>query len=177
MVDDINTYVFYWTKRTLLVDREFIMSKAFTETMSSARPEVTAAVTRGVRRHLAELGWESLLEFTPERGRRIDLLAVNASGLFWAVEVKSGLEDLRADQKWEGYREWCDALFFAVASEFPLDALPEAVGVFRADAYGAELLRPAPEFKLSGPRRQALLRRFARQAATRLRRLEDPGPV
>lgn len=142
----------------------------------SGRPAVTAAVTRGVRRHLAELGWESILEFSPERGRRIDLLAVNAAGSIWAVEVKSGLEDLRADLKWEGYQDWCDALYFAVDAQFPLEALPPEVGVIRADAYGAAILRPAPEVKLPGARRQALLRRFARQAAARLRRYEDPPP-
>lgn len=142
----------------------------------STRSAATAAVTRGVRRCLADLGWESLLEFSPERGRRIDILALSAAGRFWAIEVKSGLEDLRADRKWEGYREWCDALSFAVDARFPLDALPEEAGILRADAYGAEVLRPAPERLLSGARRMALLRRFARQGAARLRRFEDPGP-
>ena len=143
---------------------------------AARRPHRTAAITRGVRRHLAELGWESLLEFTPERGRRVDILAVNAEGRFWAVEVKSGLEDLRADGKWEGYRDWCDALYFAVDADFPFEALPEDVGVFRADAFGAAMLRPAPEHKLAGARRTALLRRFARLAAARLRQWEDPPP-
>lgn len=139
-----------------------------------SRPEATAAVTRGVRRHLAELGWESVLEFTPERGRRIDIMALDAGGRIWAVEVKSSLEDLRADRKWEGYRDWCDALYFAVDAQFPQEALPQDVGLFLADAYGAQILRPAPESKLPGARRAALTRRLARHAAMRLRRLEDP---
>lgn len=139
------------------------------------RPEATAIITRGVRRHLAALGWEGLLEFTPERGRRLDLLAMNAKGVFWGVEVKSSLEDLRADQKWRGYLEWCDAFSFAVDAEFPLAALPEDVGVLRADAFDAESVRPAPVHPLAPARRTALMRRFARQAAARLRALEDPA--
>ncbi|MEM9726267.1 MAG: MmcB family DNA repair protein [Pseudomonadota bacterium] len=138
------------------------------------RSERTASITRGVRRHLAELGWEALPEFTPERGRRLDLLALNAAGRFWAIEVKSSLEDLRADQKWEGYRAWCDALYFAVDADFPMEALPPEVGVICADAFGAEIVSTAPEHPLASARRQAQLRRFARQATARLRRLEDP---
>ena len=43
-----------------------------------------------------------------------------------------------------------------------------------ADAYGAEIIRMAPEFKLAAARRAALTRKFARDAARRLQVLRDP---
>ncbi|MEL6978997.1 MAG: MmcB family DNA repair protein [Pseudomonadota bacterium] len=142
----------------------------------SSRKDTTALITRGVRRSLSALGWETIVEFTPEAGRRIDVLGVDAKGVFWAIEVKSSLEDLRADRKWRDYLSWCDAFSFAVDLAFPIEALPEDVGVLRADAFAAESVRPAPMHPLPAARRTALLRRFARHAAARLRRLEDPAP-
>lgn len=142
----------------------------------SARPEATRRITRGVRRHLADLGWESLLEYPPTRGLRLDLMAVGPEGRLWAIEVKSSLEDWRADQKWTRYLDWCDAFSLAVGPDFPIEALPEEVGLIVADAYGAEARRPALAAPLAPQRRQALLRRFARTAAQRLRAIEDPPP-
>lgn len=138
------------------------------------RPEATRLITRGARRHLADLGWESLPEYAPTRGLRLDLMAVNAQGRFWAVEVKSSLEDWRADLKWPRYLDWCDALSIAVGPDFPIELLPEPLGVIRADGYGAAIVRPAGETLLAPQRRQALLRRFALTAAQRLRAAEDP---
>ena len=63
----------------------------------------------------------------------------------------------------------------------PLDIFPQEVGLVLADAYGAELIRPAPEHRLSGARRKAMLLRFGQAAAMRLHGLADPeapaGPV
>lgn len=142
-----------------------------------SRRDETDRILRGVRRCLTGLGVASVAEFTPERGRRIDLMGLTRQGAFWAIEIKSGIEDFRADQKWRGYRGWCDRFYFAVGPDFPLDALPEDVGVLRADAFDAEILRESPEEALAPARRKALTLRFARYAADRLQRLEDPPPT
>jgi hypothetical protein len=88
--------------------------------------------------------------------------------------VKSGIEDFRADRKWEGYLDWCDRFYFAVGPDFPLDVLPSEAGVIRADAFDAAVWRESAEAQLAPARRRALTLRFARDAAARLRRLEDP---
>lgn len=138
------------------------------------RREATAAVTRGVRRRLAAEGFEALLEFTPTRGLRADLFAMSRKGALWIVEVKSGWADYQADGKWRGYADWCDRFYFAVDADFPLDRAPEGVGLMRADAYGAEIVREAAERPVAAARRRSLALKFAVEAAARVRRLEDP---
>lgn len=91
------------------------------------------------------------------------------------VEVKSGVEDFRADGKWGGYLEWADRFYFAVDEAFPTALLPQEVGALRADGYEAAELWPAPLSKLAPARRKAVTLRAARKAAERLRRLEDPS--
>ncbi len=112
----------------------------------------------------------------PERGRRVDVMALGPRGELWVIECKSSRADFRADGKWQTYLDWCDRYFWAVDVQFPIDLLPPETGVLIADAHGAEILRMAPEAKLPGARRSALIRRFARHAAWRLQRLRDPPP-
>jgi len=138
------------------------------------REAVTREVTRGVCRALAEQGLACLTEFTLRSGRRADVIALAADGTVTIVEVKSSLADFQADAKWPEYRDFCDRFYFAVAADFPQDVLPEDCGLMVADAYGAEELRPAPETRLNGSRRRALLLRFARHGAARLQSLLDP---
>lgn len=138
------------------------------------RPAVTAAVTRGVRRALADRGFASVAEAALPNGRRADVLAVDRAGTVWIVEVKSGAADFLADAKWPEYREFCDAFCFAVAPEFPEELLPDGCGIFVADAFGADLVRPPPEARLPGARRKSMLLLAAWVAAERLHRLEDP---
>ncbi|MGQ9369738.1 MmcB family DNA repair protein [Azospirillum sp. ST 5-10] len=134
-----------------------------------------AAITRGVRRALAQRGFATLTEFRLTTGRRADVLAVDEAGTVLIVEVKSGVADFRSDQKWPEYREWCDAFYFAVDEDFPTGLLPEDCGLFVADAFGAALLRDAPAARLAAARRKTLLLRAALTAAGRLHRLEDPA--
>ena len=131
-------------------------------------------LARGVCRHLLGHDFVSIEEFTPERGRRVDVMALGPKGEVWVIECKSGLADFRADAKWQGYLEWCDRYFWAVDEGFPLDYLPEDTGLILADAYDAEILRMGPEHKIPAARRSALIRRFARHAALRLQGLRDP---
>ena len=62
-------------------------------------------------------------------GRRADILALRPDGGFVCIEIYSGLADFRADQKWPDYRDYADALCFAVDADFPLDVLPDAAGL------------------------------------------------
>ncbi|WP_306152562.1 MmcB family DNA repair protein [Roseovarius sp. MMSF_3281] len=131
-------------------------------------------LARGVCRHLLSHDFVSIEEFTPERGKRVDVMALGPKGEIWVIECKSGLADFRADAKWQGYLEWCDRYFWAVDEGFPLEYLPEGTGLILADAYDAEILRMGPESKLPAARRSALTRRFARHAALRLHGVVNP---
>lgn len=139
------------------------------------RPDRTDLITKGVRRHFATKRFEGVMEFRLSRLLRCDLLLVNPKNEIIIIEVKSGLEDFRADHKWSGYLEWCDRFYFAVDDGFPLDCAPNDVGLLRADAFDAAVLREAPERRLPPARRKALTIKLALAAAERLRRLEDPG--
>ncbi len=110
----------------------------------------------------------------PERGRRVDVMALGPKGEIWVIECKSSRADFQTDAKWEGYLDWCDRYFWAVDEDFPTDLLPVDTGLIIADAYNAEIIRMAPETKLAGARRSVLIRKFARHAARRLHSLRDP---
>jgi hypothetical protein len=136
--------------------------------------ETALAVARGTSRLLRTLGFACIGELPLPSGRRADLVALNERGEIWIIEIKSSLEDLRADQKWEDYRLHCDRLFFAFTQDLPCDIFPEQTGLIVADAYGAHLHCEAPEHRLNAATRKAMLLRFAQAAALRLNRLHDP---
>ncbi|MDP3852693.1 DNA repair putative endonuclease MmcB [Phenylobacterium sp.] len=131
------------------------------------RPEITAAVTRGAARLLADLGYAPLAEVTLPNGRRADLMALSPRGEIVIIEVKSGLEDYRVDRKWHEYMPYCDRFAFAVAPEFPREILPEEPGLIVCDGFGGAVLREAPVAPLTGARRKALTIAFGRLAAMR----------
>jgi hypothetical protein len=131
-------------------------------------------ICRGVARVLRAYGFAAVSEVTLANGRRADVTAISDSGAIWIVEVKSCLEDFRADQKWHEYREFCDCLLFAVAPDFPREVLPLDAGLIIADRYGGEIVRPASEHKLAAARRKAMTLRLARLAALRLQAIIDP---
>lgn len=131
-------------------------------------------LARGVCRHLAGHGFAVIEEFVPERGKRVDVMALGPKGEIWVVECKSSRADFMGDGKWQGYLEWCDRYFWAVDQDFPTDLLPDDTGLIIADGYDAEILRMAPEAKLAGARRTAVTRKFALHAARRLHALRDP---
>ena len=133
------------------------------------------SLARGVCRHLLGHDFACIEEFTPERGKRVDVMALGPKGEIWVIECKSSRADFTSDGKWEGYLDWCDRYFWAVDAAFPTDLLPQDTGLIVADAYDADILRMAPETRLAPARRTALIRRFARHAALRLQSLRDPG--
>ena len=136
-----------------------------------------ARLARGVTRALHDLGQACLTEFTLRSGRRVDVIGLDPDGQLTIVEIKSSLEDFRADRKWRDYLDYCDRFFFAVAESFPQQVLPEDCGLMIADGYGAAVLREAPLLPLAPARRRAQILRFAQAAAQRLARAGAPGPM
>ena len=132
-------------------------------------------LARGVCRALRTFDFVVVEELVPAPGLRVDVMALGPKGEVWVVECKSGRADFRADQKWQGYLEWCDRFFWAVDADFPTGLLPEGTGLILADAYDAEILRMGPETPLAAARRKVLVQKFARHAASRLQALRDPG--
>lgn len=128
------------------------------------------ALMRGAARLLFDLGINAIPEFTLPCGRRADLAGLGTRGEIVIIEIKSGIADFRADQKWPDYFDWCDRFFFAVSDRFPHHVLPEATGLIVADAFGAGIVRESPVEKLAPGRRKALTLRFGRHAAERLLR-------
>lgn len=139
-----------------------------------------ALLARGVGRLLTDMGYSPVPEFRLNSRRRVDVIGVDAKGRVVIVEIKCSLADFRADRKWPEYLDFCDHFYFAVPLDFPKDVLPTHTGLIVADAYGGEVVRPAPERSMNGNRRRGLTLQLARTAATRLstqwmERLQ-PGP-
>lgn len=137
-------------------------------------PERAAAIRRATARLCLLLGWSPMHEVTLPNGRRADILALRPDGGFACIEIKSGPRDFLVDGKWPEYREYSDALYFAIDTDFPRDLLPAETGLMVAWQHQAELIREAPAHPLAAARRRALLQRFAALAAQRLALAEDP---
>ncbi len=136
--------------------------------------ETALAIARGTARLLRSLGFSCISELSLPSGRRADLVALNERGDIWIVEIKSSIEDLRADQKWQDYRAHCDRLFFAFTQDLPCEIFPQDTGLIVADAYGAHMHCEAPEHRLPAPTRKLMTIRFAMTASLRINRLVDP---
>lgn len=132
------------------------------------------AIQRGTCRLLLETGFHPLTEFTLANGRRADIAAIGPKGGIWIVEIKSSVADFRADKKWPDYTEFCDRFFFATSPDMALEIFPESAGLIVADRFGGEVLRTVEQVVLNAARRKAVMLRFARSAAARLRGLSDP---
>lgn len=137
------------------------------------RPDITMAVTAGAARVMADYGYPPVGEVVLANGRRADLMGVGADGTIMIVEVKSGVDDARADRKWQDYLAFADLFYFAVPPEFPPESLaqtvslPERAGIIVADGFDGAVVQPATAVRLAGARRKALLIRLARLAAAR----------
>lgn len=136
--------------------------------------ETALAIARGTARFLGSLGFSCVTEVTLPSGRRADLVAMNERADIWIIEIKSSLDDLRADQKWHEYRAHCDRLFFAFTQDMPCEVFPTDTGLIVADAYGAHLHCEAPEHRLPAATRKVMMARFGLVAARRINRLIDP---
>ncbi|MHB2267177.1 MmcB family DNA repair protein [Aliihoeflea sp. PC F10.4] len=132
-------------------------------------------VRRGVQRLLIDMGVSVLPELCLPTGRRADLVALTPKGEIWIIEIKTSIEDFRVDRKWPEYRLHCDRLFFATHPGVPADIFPDECGFILSDGYGAEIMREAPEHRLSAPLRKALTLRIARAASARITAAEMAG--
>jgi len=139
------------------------------------RPEITAALARGISRLLIDHGLAPLLELPLANGRRADIAGLSPSGEIWIVETKSCLADFAVDQKWPDYLDYCDRFYFGVTEEFPLDLLPVETGLIIADGFGGAIVRESAVKPLAPARRKAVTLAFARLAA--LRALSSPSPT
>jgi hypothetical protein len=139
-----------------------------------------AAVARGVSRLFLRNQIMVQSEVSLRNHRRADLMGVNAKGEVIIVEIKCARADLMGDQKWPEYLDYCDRYFWAVPSGFdhaPIagDAfLPERTGLIVADAYDAQIIRPAALVPLAAARRKTEMQRLARLAMRRLMGIADP---
>ena len=134
-------------------------------------------VRRGVQRLFLQMGATLIPDLCLVTGRRADLVALMKNGDIWIIEIKSSIEDFRVDRKWPEYRLFSDRFFFATHPEVPADIFPEECGFILSDGYGAEILRDAPEHRLTAPTRKALTLRMARTGAARLMAAEMAGIV
>ena len=152
-----------------------ITNKAEIRPAGTRNTERATAILRGTQRLLRALNFESVAEVSLGNGRRADIMAVGHNGDIWIIEIKSCTADFKADQKWPEYRDYCDALLFAVSADFPNELLPAETGLILSDAYGGELVRSPPRHPLSAPRRKAVMIALARSAAMRLHAHIDPA--
>ena len=125
-------------------------------------------VARGVSRLLMEEGYSPILEFTLPNGRRLDVAAIGPGGEILGVEIKVALADLRGDNKWPDYLDYCDLFYFAIPPDFPDHHVPDGTGLIVADRYGGAIVRPSARTALHASRRKAVTLSFAKVAAERL---------
>ncbi len=135
---------------------------------SNARMENAIGVARGVSRLLIQEGFSPILEFTLANGRRLDVAALGGDGTMLGVEIKVAVSDLKGDQKWPEYLEFCELFYFAIPPDFPDEHVPPGTGLIVADRYGGAIVRPSPRTVLHASRRKAVTLSFARVAAERL---------
>lgn len=158
-----------------------------TSDSSADTPSIAAAgvnppatdVARGVRRLFARNDIWCLPEMPLRGGRRADLMGVDRKGNVVIVEIKVARADLLGDAKWPDYLDHCDRFYWALPpglDRAPLDSdnfRPDACGIIVADAYDAEIVRPAPLKPLAAARRKVEVAALARAAMRRMTMAED----
>ena len=140
------------------------------------------AVARGICRLFARNDIWCLPEMPLRSNRRADLMGIDAKGLVVIVEIKVARADLLGDAKWGEYLDHCDRFYWGLSPE--LDAglvaseafLPDMTGLIIADAYDAEIVRPAATRPLPAARRKSETQRLAALALRRLNLMLDPPP-
>ena len=131
------------------------------------------AVERGVARLFYRHDILLIPEMSLPNHRRADLMGLDAKGQIILIEIKVARGDLLGDNKWREYLDYCDRFYWALPPTLDSslldqpDFLPERAGVIIADAYDAEIVRPAKTQALSAARRNSETRRIARRAMQR----------
>ena len=153
-----------------------MMDSASTSLSFSGAP----AVARGVSRLFLRNQIMVQPEVSLRNNRRADLMGLTIKGEIIIVEIKCSRADLLGDQKWPEYLEYCDRFFWAVPAGFDITPLlgdafmPKHAGLIIADAYDAEIARPAALVPVGPARRKTETRRLARLAMRRLMGIADP---
>lgn len=142
-------------------------------TADSVAERRSAEVARGIIRLFARNDIWVLPEMPLRNGRRADLMGIDAKGRIVIVEIKTARGDLLGDAKWPDYLDFCDRFYWGLPPELDRTCLdgedfrPDCCGVIVADAYDAEILRPAPSQPLAAARRKVEVERLARAALRR----------
>ncbi len=138
------------------------------------------AVSRGVCRLFHRHDILALPEVPLRNGRRVDLMGLSKKGDVIIVEIKCARGDLMGDAKWTDYLDYCDRFYWAVPAALHCQELhqerflPERCGLIVADAYDAEIVRPAALHALAPSRRKTETLRLARHSMRRLLGFSDP---
>ena len=150
----------------------------------ATQPELTvptsAEVARGITRLFARNGIWCLTEMPLRNNRRADLMGIDAKGQVIIVEIKVARGDLLGDHKWPDYLDFCDRFYWGLPPSLDRGPLgteafrPNNCGVIVADAYDAEIIRPAPLAPLAAARRKVEVERLARASMRRMAGLVDP---
>lgn len=141
------------------------------------------AVARGVSRLFLRNQIMVQPEVRLRNHRRADLMGLTSKGEIIIVEIKCSRADLLGDQKWTEYLEYCDRFFWAVPAGFDIGPLhndafmPDRAGLIVADAYDAEIARPAAFVPVAAARRKTETQRLARLAMRRLMGIADSDPI
>jgi hypothetical protein len=137
-------------------------------------------VARGIGRLFARNDIWCLAEVPIRNGRRADLMGIDARGQVVIVEIKVARADLLGDAKWPDYLDFCDRFYWGLPpglDRAPLETeayRPATCGLIVADAYDAEILRPAALEPLAPARRKVQVEQLARIAMRRHAALIDP---
>ncbi len=137
-------------------------------------PEGAAAVARGTARMFERHDIMVMGEVSLRNRRRADLMGVDGRGQIVIVEIKVSRADLLGDDKWQEYLDYCDRFYWAISPELDISPLsgdaflPDRTGIIVADAYDAEIVRPAATVPLAPARRKTETMRLARRSMRRL---------
>jgi hypothetical protein len=148
-------------------------SLTLTAAAAAAGERRAALVARGICRLFARNDIWAIGEMPLRNGRRADLMGIDPAGQIVIVEIKTARGDLLGDGKWPDYLDYCDRFYWGVSTELDRACLdtaafrPDCCGVIVADAYDAEILRPAPTRPLAAARRKVEIERLARFALRR----------
>jgi hypothetical protein len=148
--------------------------------MATHNIDGAAAVARGVSRLFLRNQIMVQPEVSLRNHRRADLMGIGQKGEIVLVEIKCARADLLGDQKWLEYLDYCDRFYWAVPAGFdyaPIESeafLPGRTGLIVADAYDAQIVRPAALVSLAAARRKVETERLARLAMRRLMGIADP---
>lgn len=155
--------------------------------MDSASTSLSVSGAPAVARGVSRLFLRNQIVVQPEvslrNNRRADLMGLSSKSEIIIVEIKCSRADLLGDQKWPEYLEYCDRFFWAVPPGFDISPLqsgafmPERAGLIIADAYDAEIARPAALVPLAPARRKTETQRLARLAMRRLMGISDPDSM